>query len=199
MTANRLVFGITGGSGSGKSYVSEIFRANGVNVLDCDVIAHEVTMPGGAAYDELLAHFGAEYFAADGTLLRKKLAGLVFSDEKELGILNEITHKHIKQEIMRRIEAQDGAAAIDGAVIIGSSVETLCAFLVGVIAPYDMRLERIIKRDGISEEQARQRLDVQQCEDFYRAHCRYIIENDNSCDVTAAVRNILREVNLEEH
>ncbi|MBQ7793958.1 MAG: dephospho-CoA kinase [Clostridia bacterium] len=192
MTANKRVFGITGGSGSGKSYVSDIFRKNGVTVFDGDVLAHEVAMPDGEAYAELFEHFGGEYFAENGLLDRKKLAAKVFSDKSELGILNGIMHKHIKGRIERGLE-NVSLAAIDGAVIIGSPVEEMCEFLVGVTAPYDKRLERIIKRDGIGEAAARARLDAQPNEQFYRQNCRYIIENDGEKSVEAEVLKILEE------
>ena len=181
MTANkRLVFGITGASGSGKSYISDIFRSMGVTVLDADKAGHRVCEPNGAAYDELREHFGNGYFHADGSLDRRKLAEKVFSEPRELDILNKITHKHIKDELLRGISACDGAAAIDGAVIIGSEAEELCGFLVGVTASENTRIKRIIKRDNISPDAAKARIAAQPDEEFYRSHCRYIIENENT-------------------
>lgn len=181
MTASRrLVFGITGASGSGKSYISDIFRNLGVTVFDADKVGHKVCEPDGAAYCELRAHFGDGFFHMDGSLDRRKLAEKVFSEPRELDILNKITHKHIKDELVRNISESEGAAAIDGAVIIGSEVEELCAFLVGVTAAENTRIERIIKRDGISPEAARARIAAQPDEKFYRKHCRYIIENEST-------------------
>lgn len=193
MTANKpAVFGITGGSGSGKSYVSGILAGCGVAVFDADRIAHEVTAPGKAAHAELFAHFGAEYFASDGQLLRRKLAALVFSDSSELRILNEITHKHIKEELIRGISScKAHAAAIDGAVIIGSPVERLCSFLVGVTAPEEIRVQRITLRDGITPDEARARIAAQPDEGFYRAHCKYIIENDGRRGIVNDLKLIL--------
>lgn len=196
MTASELlVFGITGASGSGKSYVSDIFRSLGVVVFDADEIGHRVCEPDGAAYDELRAHFGDDFFREDGSLDRRKLAKKVFSEPCELDILNKITHKHIKEELARGILACTGAAAIDGAVIIGSDVEGLCSFLVGVTAPEKIRLKRIMKRDNISPEEAVARISAQPDEAFYRAHCRYIIENANACrtQLLRYAENILEE------
>ena len=84
MTVNKTIFGITGQSGSGKGFVSDIFRQHGVTVFDGDLISREVVEPGKPANRELFEHFGSKYFAEDGTLLRRKLAGKVFSDESEL-------------------------------------------------------------------------------------------------------------------
>lgn len=196
MTANKIVFGITGGSGVGKSYISDLFRQRGIDVIDADLVAREVVMPDGRAYDELYAHFGKEYFAEDRTLLRKKLAETVFSDKKQLGILNEITHKHIKQQIEDSLKASSPIAAIDGAVIIGSPVEELCEFLVAVVASRETRIKRIVDRDLISEESAIKRIDAQPDTEFYKSHCRYVINNDSGADLVGQVENIMKD--LEE-
>lgn len=193
MTANKLIFGITGASGSGKSFAADIFRQRGVRVLDADLIAHGVTAPGSNACAEILAHFGGEVFDSDGVLLRKKLAAKVFSDPKELGILNAITHKYIKKEIIMRLAASRArASAVDGAVIIGSPIEPMCSFLVGVCAPEAVRIKRITARDGITNDEALLRIKAQPTEEFYRAHCRYIIENDGEHSVADAVEQIIR-------
>ncbi|MBS7297568.1 MAG: dephospho-CoA kinase [Eubacteriales bacterium] len=194
MTVNKIIFGITGGSGVGKSYISDLFRQRGIDVIDCDKTARQVVMPDGRAYDELYAHFGKEYFAGDGILLRRKLAEKVFSDEKELGILNEITHKHIKRQLEEDLISASQIAAIDGAVIIGSPVEDMCSFLVGVVAERDTRIKRIMSRDSISEESAIRRIDSQPDADFYRQHCRYIIENDGKTDLVYEVENIMKDI-----
>lgn len=192
---NNRVFGITGASGSGKSYISDIFRTLGVTVFDADKIGHEVCSPGGSAYAELFAHFGSEYFLPSGSLDRKKLAKTVFSDKKELDILNKITHKHIRDEIVSRLLKTSGPAAIDGAVIIGSCVEALCSFLVFVDAPDRVRLERIMKRDNISKDDAARRINSQPERSFYKSHCKYTIENDGAKDekLLLAAENILCE------
>ncbi len=194
MTVNKTLFGITGPSGSGKGYLSDIFRKHGVTVFDGDVISREVVEPGKPANRELFEHFGSEFFAEDGTLLRRKLAGRVFSDESELRILNKIVHKYIKKEIEDRLPNSSPVCAIDGAVIIGSDIEDMCEFLVGVIAPRELRTERLKKRDGISEEEIKARMDSQPDDDFYKSHCRYIIENDGTKDLEKEVRKILEDI-----
>lgn len=194
MTVNKTVFGITGPSGSGKGYVSDIFRQHGVSVFDGDLISREVVERGKPANRELFEHFGSEYFAEDGTLLRRKLAGKVFSDESELRILNKIVHKYIKKEIEDRLLSSSPVCAIDGAVIIGSDIEDMCEFLVGVIAPRELRMERLKERDGISEDEIKRRMDAQPDDDFYIKRCRYIIKNDGSCDVENEVKKILEDI-----
>lgn len=165
-----------------------------MTVFDGDVISREVVEPGKPANAELFDHFGSEYFAEDRTLLRRKLAGKVFSDECELRILNEIVHKYIKKEIEERLSDSAPVCAIDGAVIIGSDIEDMCEFLVGVIAPREIRIERLKKRDGISEEEIKARMDSQPDDDFYKSYCRYIIENDGTGDLEKEVGKILEDI-----
>jgi len=197
MTANKIIFGITGQTGSGKSYISDIFRKMGVTVFDSDIIAHEVMEAGKPCLLELQQYFGSSIIDKNGSLIRPALAKIVFSDPEKLGILNSISHKYIKEEIERRISrCESSAAAIDGAVIIGSPVEELCSFLVGVTAPDDIRLSRIMLRDGISKEAAIARMKAQKDKDFYINHCKYIIENDNTGDLSQKAALILSKENI---
>jgi len=194
MTANKIFFGITGQTGSGKSYVSDLFRKNGVTVYDGDKIGHDVMEAGKPCLLELCRHFGEEILAKDGSLIRKNLAKLVFSDPEKLCILNKISHNYIKKEIISQLEnCTTKAAAIDGAVIIGSEIEPMCSFLVGVVAPAEMRLKRIISRDGISQEAALERMNAQPDDEFYRKRCKYIIENDLTTNSEDMVRHILEK------
>ena len=173
-----LVFGITGGSGTGKTTVSDIFRSLGVYVADADKIAHTVTA-GADCLNEITKRFGDGVKNTDGTLNRKKLGEIVFSDSAELRALNGITHKYIKAEIEKQLhECGKSVAAIDGAVIIGSEVEDMCRFIVSVTAPYEERIRRIMSRDGISEEDAKKRLSAQPTDGFYIDRSRYIIYNN---------------------
>ena len=175
-----LVFGITGGSGAGKSSVSERFRENGIYVIDADKIAHEVTAKGGQCLKELARELGEEILNEDGSFNRKKTGDMVFSDKKKLDILNRITHKYIQKALEERI-AHSGAdiAAVDGAVIIGSPVEKMCSFLVSVMADKDVRVNRIMERDNISREKAIKRIESQPSDEFYIANSKYLLYNNS--------------------
>lgn len=180
------VFGITGGSGTGKSTVSDIFRKQGITVIDADKSAREVVKKGSKCLDELCTFFGDDILFDDKTLNRKKLGGIVFSDKEKLEKLNEITHKYIKADIEDKLAAcSTPLAAIDGAVIIGSNVEDLCEFIISVTAERTERISRICIRDGIDEQTAAQRINAQPDEEFYKKHSRYIICNNG--DIAALV------------
>lgn len=177
---NKFVFGITGGSGSGKSTVSDIFRKFGVYVSDADKVARIVVERGSACLDELAGSFGNDIIDTKGCLDRKKLAGIVFSDSKKLEKLNSITHKYIYKYIKNELEQCDeNICAIDGAVIIGSPVAELCKRIVVVNAKKEVRLKRILERDNMTLKMAESRIDAQNSEEFYRENADYIIENNN--------------------
>ncbi len=194
-----LIFGITGGSGAGKTTVSDIFRKAGIPVIDADKAARAVTEPGERCLDELTDFFGSEILQSDGTLNRKKLADIAFSDERRLKKLNEITHKYIKINIENQLsEIKGKIAAIDGAVIIGSEVEELCAFIVSVTAKREVRIKRITARDNISAESAKKRLAAQPGDDFYIEHSKYIIRNDTSVkELESQAERIISEIKNE--
>ncbi|MCD8390279.1 MAG: dephospho-CoA kinase [Firmicutes bacterium] len=175
------IFGLTGGSGTGKSTVSSLLLNRGIYVVDTDRLSRVVVKKGTQCLDELVHMFGGEILRDDGTLNRKKLGEIVFNDEEKLKVLNRITHHYIKYAIMGELRnCESEYAAIDGAVIIGSPVEELCDFIVTVDADYDIRLRRVIERDGISEEYARSRIDSQMSSEEYRAGAKYIIENNGT-------------------
>lgn len=191
-----LIFGITGGSGAGKSTVSAMFGKLGILVLDADKIAREVTEKGSKCLEEIESAFSKEVINSDGTLNRRKLGRIVFNDGDKLKCLNKITHKHIKAEILSRLStAVCDAAAIDGAVIIGSEIENLCKFMVSIIAGREIRIERIMSRDGISREDAENRLNSQPDDEFYIEHSAYVITNNgNEAELKNQIDKIYSEI-----
>jgi dephospho-CoA kinase len=176
-----LVFGITGGSGSGKSSASERFRENGIYVIDADKTAREVVRQGEPCLEELVKEFGSEILNDDGSLNRRKTGEIVFSDKKKLDILNRVTHKYIQKALEDQLNKIDtDIAAVDGAVIIGSPVEKMCSFLVSVMADKEIRVKRIMARDDISREAALKRIESQPSDEFYIANSRYLLYNNIS-------------------
>ena len=100
------VVGITGGVGSGKSVVMQMLEEEfGARVILADLVAHDLMEPGAISYEQIVENFGTEILAADGTIDRPALSGVVFSDPDKLSLLNQITHPNVKKEILSRIEA----------------------------------------------------------------------------------------------
>ena len=190
------IFGITGGSGSGKSTVSSMLAEQGVFIVDTDKIARKVVEKGTDCLKELCASFGDEILLQDGSLNRKKLAKLAFASKEKTELLNRITHKHIKAETESIIKDSNAdLIGIDGAVIIGSPIEILCEKMVLVTADIEIRLVRIIMRDGLTPEEAKKRLNAQPSDEFYRQHCDYVIDNSSTTeDLKRQVAEIINKI-----
>lgn len=186
----QLIFGITGTTGSGKTTISKIFEQLGVKVIDADRVYHSLIEPGMPCVLEIAEFFGKEVLKKDGSLDRKALARIVFSDKEKLEILNKITHKYIRAEISDII-AQNPLCAIDAAVLIGSEVAELCQYIVTVTADKEVRKKRIIARDLLSEEEADRRIASQKSDSFYIDNSDFVIYNNGNCNPEEDVKRIL--------
>ena len=173
------IIGITGGTGAGKTSALRTLDRMGALVLDCDAIYHELLAEDEGLKAELEDRFNG--VSRDGSIDRKQLGAIVFNDPAALRDLNKITHKYIGGEIERRLahwERHGGIiAAIDAIALIESGRGETCDVVVGVIAPEDMRLSRIMGRDGITRDLALQRINAQKPDGFFRENCDYILEN----------------------
>ncbi len=179
-----MIIGLTGVSGSGKSEVSRIMKNNGAFVIDCDAIAHRNMAPDGVAYDEIVSFFGRDILGEDKAIDRKRLGGIVFSDRKKLAALNDITHKYIKAEVLRLIDGhkKEKCIVIDAPLLFEAGLEKNCGEVWGVIAPYPQRLERITKRDNISQSMAEKRFENQADNERLMKLCDVVIENDSTLE-----------------
>lgn len=177
-----LTIGLTGQSGAGKGvFCRGCIRVAGVFALDTDLVARSVVEKGSPALAELCEYFGDGILLSDGSLDRKKLAEIAFSDTEKHEKLNSITHFYIIQKIkewvneMRENDAK--AVIIDAPLLFESGADALCDVTVAITAPYETRLSRIMERDGIDEKSARIRLDSQPDDDYYEEKCDYVILN----------------------
>jgi dephospho-CoA kinase len=177
-----ITIGLTGGSGSGKGYISSLFAAAGVPVLDTDAVSRLVCMPGSDCLAELAERFGSSILLPDGSLDRRRLASLAFADSESTAALNAITHRHILAYCRRWLDMLrvDGAPAaiIDAPQLYESGFDAECDAVIAVVADCELRISRILARDGITREQAEQRLSRQHDDGFFRAHADFIIENN---------------------
>lgn len=161
MKQNRII-GLTGGSGSGKSTVAAALKACGAFVIDCDKIAHDNMLKGGVAYNDIVEEFGKDILFADGEIDRKRLGGIVFNDSKALERLNVITHGYIVERVKELAAAnRERVVVIDAPLLRKAGLDSLCDEVWVTEAPYEVRLARIVERDGITREQAEERLKNQ--------------------------------------
>lgn len=189
----KLVFGITGTTGSGKTTVSKEFEKLGVKVIDADKVYHTLIKKGQPCLEEICSFFGKNILNQDGTLDRKALGKIVFTDKKKLSRLNEITHKHIKRAIEDMI-CTNGLYAIDAAILIGSPVSEICEYIVCVTADKDVRKKRITMRDSLTDEEAMMRIASQPNDDFYIKNSDFVIYNDDRYDIKKETEKILSDM-----
>ena len=173
-----MIIGITGGTGSGKSTLLHLIAEKGGLVLDCDKIYHQLLQTDAALLASIENAFPGT--VAEGVLDRKKLGTIVFNDEAALQKLNQITHAAVKAEILRRLEIKPNLAAIDAIGLFEGELDILCDVTVAVTAPAQDRIRRIMARDGIPEEYARNRISAQHDDCWYTEKCTYILENSGT-------------------
>lgn len=175
-----MVVGITGTSGSGKSTVSRIFAENGFTHIDLDAVYRSVTVPFSPCLKEIESVFGPSAILPDGNLNRAELAKTVFSNKEKLNLLNSVTHKFVIEKMKEIISRTKGDILLDVPLLFESGVDRMCDFTVGVIADRELKIERIIARDGVDEDIAKARLDSQKSDDFYIQNCDFTIENNQN-------------------
>ncbi len=178
------IIGLTGPTGSGKSTVAKHFEQNGVVVIDCDSVAREVTEPGSSLLPILADTFGKDILSADGSLIRKELAKKAFSSKQETEKLNSIMLPFIASRIKEMLDLfeTDGVERVmlDAPTLYESGLDSICDVVLAVLCPEDIRRQRIIKRDGLTEEQAKTRLLASKPDSFYKKRAQHIVVNDGN-------------------
>lgn len=177
MDDGKQIVGLTGGTGSGKSSVAKLFAQRGIFVIDADQVSREVCQPGQRCLQEIVANFGTSILH-NGSLDRKKLGNIVFKDDAKRNLLNSITHKYIRKEILRRIERQDGPVIVDAALLFESGFHRECSSVISVVADPAIRAQRIAARDDLTIEQAMQRIGAQHDNNYYTDKADFVIYNN---------------------
>ena len=181
-----MIIGLTGATGSGKSLISKQLKDKGAFIIDCDKISHEIIKKGENAYKEIVNHFSHHILDEDKNIIRRKLGDIVFSDKKELKFLNECTHKYINEKVLSEIEyAKKGLyklIVIDAPLLTEAGLDRKCDKIWVVYADTETRIQRIIKRDGITYEQAKNRILSQKNWVEYKAFADVIIDNSKDLD-----------------
>lgn len=174
------IIGITGPTGAGKTTALGALKELNVSVIDADAVYHRLLAESEALREALTKHFGRGILDPAGRVDRKRLGAIVFEAPKALAELNELTNPFILSAIDRlcaAASAEGRHAAIDAIGLIESGLGERCSAKVAVLAPPEVRIQRIMAREGISYEYAASRVRAQKSEDFFRTHCAYILEN----------------------
>ena len=191
-----MVLGLTGPTGAGKSSVCDVFRdRQGIQVIDCDQVARDVVARGKECLLDLAVAFSPVILNPDGTLNRRRLAKLVFSDPEKRRQLNGIIFPHILGEVTQKLEEarRSGAkaAVLDAPTLFESGADALCDRIVVVTASPSLRQFRIMNRDHLSLQEAQDRMNSQPDESFYCDRADYVLHNDQD---TAALRLAVLEL-----
>ncbi len=200
LVSDMTILGITGGSGSGKTTALRALENLGGLAIDCDAVYHRLLREDREMLEEIRARFPAAF--PDGAFARKRLGEIVFRDPAALLELNAITHRCVEREVRRILEAYALAGGrlvgIDAIALFESGLDRLCDATIGVVAPRETRIRRLMEREGITEDYAARRLNAQQPEHFYREHCTHILENNDTREAfaresTALIRRYCKE------
>ncbi len=184
-----LVVGLTGGIAGGKTVVSKMLSDLGTRVIDADEISREVMSPHTKCWDEVIASYGNELLLEDLTIDRKKLAVFVFRDPKRLAKLNKIVHPYIMkriEEMLDTIKEEDpqSIVIVDAALLVETGLYKYYDKLIVVYATKETQLKRLMNRDGMSQEEAQSRIDLQLPLSEKMKVADYIINNEGSLSKT---------------
>ncbi|MBQ7364923.1 MAG: dephospho-CoA kinase [Clostridia bacterium] len=197
-----ITIGLTGMSGSGKTYVSELFLKEGISVINADHVVHKLYSSCNDCTKALKATFGEEVLFGDHSVNRKKLASIVFSDKTKLARLNATVHPFVVTEIREEIRLAESRSeavlVVEAPQLFEARLESEFTYIISIIADKKTRISRIMKRDRITYEEASMRLRNQHPDSFFIAHSDYVIDNSLGNDPHAQLETILHKIGLYE-
>ena len=181
--------GLTGGIATGKSTVSRLLAERGAAIIDADVIAREIMEPGHPVLAAVSEPFGPGVLNADGTLNRKKLGEIVFSNPEERKALEALTHPAIRAEMKQRMEELEAAdphrlVVADIPLLYESGLDPLYERIMVVYVPREVQLTRLMLRDGLSKEAAEQRISAQMDIEIKKERADILIDNSGGLEET---------------
>jgi len=181
------VLGLTGGIGSGKSMVAEMFAELGATVIDADQIARDIVEPGQPALGEIVSSFGRDILLPDGRLHRAKLAEIIFGDPAARARLNAITHPRIRERMEVEVAARrsgPGVLIVDIPLLFENGRQSSVEKVIVVWVDLETQRRRLTERDGLTAEAAGQRIAAQMPLDDKRARADHVIDNSGDRENT---------------
>lgn len=194
------IIGLTGQSGAGKSTVAKFLEQNGFFVINADLLVRRIYNSGSPCLKTIASVFGEDIITNNGTPDRKLLAQRAFSSKENTELLSSIVHPFVTSELFSEIKkaAESGAKTVvyDAPQLFESNADVICDEIISVTAEKSVRLERICKRDNISEENALMRMNAQLDEEFFRENSDYIIENNSDLySLNIQLEGLLKQLN----
>ncbi len=191
-----MVIGVTGNSGSGKSFViNNISLPYKYYIIDADVVGHKILLQEDCK-EEVLNYFGEEILE-NGEISRKILGPIVFNDKEKLKKLTEITHKYIIANIKNTVLLEKDnydIIFIDAALLIESELYKICNYNILISSTKDNKISRIIKRDNISIDLALKRLDKQSSELFLKERCNITLKNHGTLEILKDFEKVILDL-----
>lgn len=189
------IVGLTGMSGAGKTTACQVFSDCGFAIINCDLVSRAVVEKGRPALSELEAHFGTGIILTDGTLNRKTMGNLIFSDKKAREEFNEIIYPYISYEMIisavKYINSGHRFILLDAPTLFESGIDSFCDIIVSVIADREECLRRIMTRDKLTFDEARNRLLSQFSPEFYREKSDFCAVNKGTVkELQAEIKRI---------
>ena len=199
----KIVIGITGGTGAGKTSLLRALERKGACVLDCDAVYHGMLETDEELRSALRSEFGDVIFRADGSVDVHAIGLIVFQDREKLTALDALVKEYVPREVARRMAAADAELiGLDAIKLMECGLGAICDATVAVTAPEEVRVKRIMARDGITEDYARSRVAAQQSEEYFRARCDHEFVNDlpTAAEAAAAAADFIHTIikNLKE-
>ena len=185
--------GITGGIGSGKSYVCKLLAARGITVYDCDAAAKRLMRTSPTLRRQLTELIGTNTYQPDGTLNKAVVAQFLLASEQNAKAIDAIVHPAVFRDFI-----ESGVDWMESAILYESGINRLVDRVLVVTAPEPVRIRRIMQRDGISAEKAREWIDHQWPQDRIRTLADYEIVNDGETDLPSQVDSLLARINQEK-
>ena len=183
------IIGITGGVGSGKSRVLSFMETEFKAVIcQADQVAWKLQEPGETSYVKIVEHFGTEILNEDQTINRGRLGQIVFQDDKELLILNQITHPAVKEYIVDWIKSEKEKGTelfvVEAALLLEDNYDKICDEIWYIFAKESVRRDRLKESRNYSDEKIDSMMDKQSPESFFREHCQIVIDNSGDFEDT---------------
>lgn len=182
---------ITGGIGSGKSYVCRILESRGISVYDCDAAAKRLMRTSEKLQQELRQLVGQDVYTSDGQLQKRVLADFLLTSEANKLALNDVIHPAVAEDFL-----SSGMTWLESAILFESGFDRRISFdrVVCVSAPRDIRIQRIMRRDNITAEKAAEWIDTQMAQEEVERRSHFVIVNDGKSDIEQQIDNMLSKI-----
>ena len=192
IASKKKIIAIAGGIGSGKSVVSDIIRIMGFDVYDGDAEAKRLMNTSEAIKNDLVSAFGADAITEQGEINRPYISSVVFGNQIALNKINSLVHPRVKEDILDKMNrSENDILFVETAILMQSNLLDIINGALLVTAPKEVRVERVMKRNGIAREDVLKRIEAQEGQDYSKISNLKVIENDG---IEAVLPQVVKSV-----